>query len=37
MIFTKFLAGNKQVIEMSPQSRIKTLNTVGDMTQFRVI
>lgn len=37
MISTKFLADNKQVIVMSPQSQIKTPNTVGDMTQFRVI
>lgn len=37
MIVTKYLVGNKQVTEMSPLSQIKTLNTVGDMTQFRVI
>ncbi len=37
MILTKYLAGNKQVIVMSLLSQMKTLNTVGDMTQFRVI
>ncbi len=37
MILTKYLAGNKQVIVMSLLTQMKTLNMVGDMTQYRVI